>query len=158
MKTFENLLPKLVIAPGFVLGFAFIYGFMIWNGVLSVTGSRMLPNYDEFVGLEQYARLWEMDRWYIALKNLGIFSTCMWVVRCCWACCWPFFGPENPRRRLSAHGLPLPHGLVLHCDRHRLEMDFEPQPGPGKTDARPGLGQLSLLTGWCKATPPSTAW
>ena len=75
MKTFENLIPKLVIATGFVLVFAFIYGFMIWNGVLSVTGSRMLPNYEEFVGLEQYARLWEMDRWYVALKNLGIFST-----------------------------------------------------------------------------------
>jgi glucose/mannose transport system permease protein len=74
MKTLENILPKLVIAPGFVLGFAFIYGFMIWNGVLSVTGSRMLPNYEEFVGLEQYVRLWEMDRWYVALKNLGLFS------------------------------------------------------------------------------------
>jgi len=74
MKSFENLLPKLVIAPGFVLGFAFIYGLMIWNGVLSVTGSRMLPNYDNFVGLAQYAQLWQMDRWYVALKNLGIFS------------------------------------------------------------------------------------
>ena len=74
MKTAENLLPKLVVAPAFVLGFAFIYGLMIWNGVLSLTGSRMLPNYDNFVGLEQYARLWEMDRWYVALKNLGLFS------------------------------------------------------------------------------------
>jgi glucose/mannose transport system permease protein len=74
MKTAETLLPKLVIAPAFVLGFAFIYGLMIWNGVLSLTDSRMLPNYDNFVGLEQYARLWEMDRWYVALKNLGIFS------------------------------------------------------------------------------------
>jgi glucose/mannose transport system permease protein len=74
MRSLEKIIPKLVIAPGFVLGFAFIYGFMIWNGVLSVTGSRMLPNYDEFVGLEQYVRLWEMDRWWVALKNLGIFS------------------------------------------------------------------------------------
>lgn len=74
MKSVENYLPKLVIAPAFLLGFTFIYGFMIWNGVLSVTNSRMLPNYDEFVGLEQYARLWDMDRWYVALKNLGIFS------------------------------------------------------------------------------------
>ena len=74
MKSFENLLPKLEIAPGFVLGFAFIYGLMIWNGVLSMTGSRMLPNYENFVGLEQYAQLWTMDRWYVALKNLGIFS------------------------------------------------------------------------------------
>ena len=74
MKTFENFLPKLVIAPGFVIGFAFIYGFMIWNAVLSVTGSNMLPNYDEFVGLDQYVRLWASDRWYVALKNLGLFS------------------------------------------------------------------------------------
>jgi glucose/mannose transport system permease protein len=72
-RTLESVLPKLVIAPGFVLGFAFIYGFMIWNGVLSVSASRMLPNY-EFVGLEQYARLFEMDRWWVALKNLGIFG------------------------------------------------------------------------------------
>ncbi|MDR7379975.1 glucose/mannose transport system permease protein [Rhodoferax ferrireducens] len=71
---FEQALPKLVIAPGFVLGFAFIYGLMIWNGVLSLTASRMLPNYDEFVGLAQYAKLFEMDRWWLALKNLGIFS------------------------------------------------------------------------------------
>ena len=71
---FESALPKLVIAPGFVLGFAFIYGLMIWNGVLSMTASRMLPNYDEFVGLAQYAKLWESDRWWLALKNLGIFS------------------------------------------------------------------------------------
>jgi glucose/mannose transport system permease protein len=74
MKSLENLVPKLVIAPAFLLGLTFIYGFMIWNGVLSVTNSRMLPNYDEFVGLEQYARLWDMERWYVALKNLGIFS------------------------------------------------------------------------------------
>jgi glucose/mannose transport system permease protein len=73
-RSFESLLPKLVVAPAFVLGFAFIYGLMVWNGVLSVTGSRMLPNYDEFVGLDQYQKLFEMDRWWVALKNLGIFS------------------------------------------------------------------------------------
>jgi len=73
-RSFESLLPKLVVAPAFVLGFAFIYGLMVWNGVLSVTASRMLPNYDEFVGLAQYEKLFEMDRWWVALKNLGIFS------------------------------------------------------------------------------------
>ncbi|MDP2416044.1 MAG: sugar ABC transporter permease [Hydrogenophaga sp.] len=69
----DNLLPKLVLAPAFVLGLAFIYGFMIWNGLLSVTASRMLPNY-ELVGLAQYERLWAMDRWWVALKNLAIFG------------------------------------------------------------------------------------
>ncbi len=73
-RSLESLLPKLVVAPAFVLGFAFIYGLMVWNGVLSVTASRMLPNYDEFVGVAQYQKLFEMDRWWVALKNLGIFS------------------------------------------------------------------------------------
>ena len=72
-NTFETWLPKLVVAPAFVLGFAFIYGLMVWNGVLSLTVSRMLPNY-EWAGLAQYERLWEMDRWWVALKNLGIFG------------------------------------------------------------------------------------
>lgn len=72
-KSVEHWLPKVVVAPAFVLGFAFIYGLMIWNGVLSLTVSRMLPNY-EWAGLAQYARLWEMDRWWVALKNLAIFG------------------------------------------------------------------------------------
>jgi len=69
----DNWLPRLVVAPAFVLGFAFIYGLMVWNGVLSLSASRMLPNY-EWVGLAQYDKLWEMDRWWVALKNLGIFG------------------------------------------------------------------------------------
>src|SRR5438105_1704383 len=69
----EAWLPRLVLSPALVLGFAFIYGLMIWNGVLSLSASRMLPNY-ELVGLAQYARLWEMDRWWVALTNLLIFA------------------------------------------------------------------------------------
>ena len=72
-NSFETWLPRLVVTPAFVLGFAFIYGLMVWNGVLSLTASRMLPNY-EWAGLAQYERLWEMDRWWVALKNLGIFG------------------------------------------------------------------------------------
>ena len=45
-NSFETWLPKLVVTPAFVLGFAFIYGLMVWNGVLSLTSSRMLPNYE----------------------------------------------------------------------------------------------------------------
>ena len=72
-NSFETWLPKLVVTPAFVLGFAFIYGLMVWNGVLSLTSSRMLPNY-EWAGIAQYQKLWEMDRWWVALKNLGIFG------------------------------------------------------------------------------------
>lgn len=70
----DRWLPRLVLAPSFVLSFLFIYGLIAWNGYLSVSASRLLPNY-EFVGLEQYMRLFESERWMVALKNLGIFST-----------------------------------------------------------------------------------
>jgi glucose/mannose transport system permease protein len=69
----DHWLPRLVLAPSFVLSFLFIYGLIAWNGYLSVSASRLLPNY-EFVGLEQYHILWESERWMVALKNLGIFS------------------------------------------------------------------------------------
>jgi glucose/mannose transport system permease protein len=46
---------------------------MIWTAVLSMTNSRMLPSYD-FVGLSQYERLFNNDRWIVALTNLGIFG------------------------------------------------------------------------------------
>ena len=66
-------MPKLVLAPSFVLAFCFIYGFMAWNGYLSLSASRMLPDYT-FVGFGQYVTLWESERWWVALKNLGIFG------------------------------------------------------------------------------------
>jgi glucose/mannose transport system permease protein len=66
-------LPKLVVAPSFALSLFFIYGLIAWTGYLSVSASRLLPNY-EFAGLAQYSALWESDRWWVALKNLGIFG------------------------------------------------------------------------------------
>jgi glucose/mannose transport system permease protein len=66
-------LPRLVVAPSFLLSFLFIYGLMAWNGYLSLSASRLLPNY-EFVGFEQYTVLFESERWWVALKNLGIFG------------------------------------------------------------------------------------
>ena len=66
-------LPKLVVAPSFVLAFLFIYGLMAWNGYLSLSASRLLPNY-EFVGVEQYTRLFESERFHVALSNMAVFG------------------------------------------------------------------------------------
>jgi glucose/mannose transport system permease protein len=67
-------LPKLVVAPSFVLAFFFIYGLIAWNGYLSVSASRLLPNYD-FVGLRQYGLLLDSDRFHVALTNMAIFGS-----------------------------------------------------------------------------------
>ena len=72
-RPFQPWLPKLVLAPSFLLSFLFIYGLIAWNGYLSVSASRLLPNY-EFVGLQQYVTLFESERWWVAAKNLGIFG------------------------------------------------------------------------------------
>ena len=71
--TLESLLPKIVLAPTTAAMLVCMYGFMIWTGALSFTKSRMLPQW-EFVGFEQYARLFENPRWDVALNNLVAFG------------------------------------------------------------------------------------
>lgn len=66
-------LPKLVLAPSFVAAFLFIYGLIAWNGYLSVSESRLLPNY-EFAGLDAYRALFDSDRFHVAAGNLVIFA------------------------------------------------------------------------------------
>lgn len=69
----QRWLPKLVVAPTFVLIGVGIYGYMLWTGLLSFTSSSFLPVYD-FVGFDQYAKLMANDRWLTASINLGIFG------------------------------------------------------------------------------------
>jgi len=66
-------LPRLVLAPSVAVSLFFVYGFMIWTFVLSLTSSRMLPSYD-FVGFGQYARLMANERWWVAASNLAVFG------------------------------------------------------------------------------------
>jgi glucose/mannose transport system permease protein len=66
-------LPKLVVAPTFVLAFLFIYGLIAWNGYLSVSASRILPNY-AYEGFEVYTRLFDSERFQVAAKNTAIFG------------------------------------------------------------------------------------
>jgi glucose/mannose transport system permease protein len=67
-------LPKLVVAPSFVLALLFIYGLIAWNGYLSLSASRLLPNY-EFAGFQQYLNLYESERFRVALSNMAVFGT-----------------------------------------------------------------------------------
>ena len=49
------------------------YGYIGWTFLLSFTNSRFMPSYN-FVGLQQYARLWDNDRWWVASQNLLVFG------------------------------------------------------------------------------------
>lgn len=69
----QHWLPKLVLGPTMLTTLVFIYGFVIWTAVLSLTKSRFLPKYD-FVGLLQYEKLLDNDRWTVASTNILIFG------------------------------------------------------------------------------------
>jgi glucose/mannose transport system permease protein len=57
----------IVVSVGvFVVGIGFS---MMW----SFTSSRLFPNFD-FVGLDQYRRLWTTDKWLIAVHNIWLFG------------------------------------------------------------------------------------
>jgi glucose/mannose transport system permease protein len=79
VDTLEAWLPKLVVAPTFFCCLVFVYGYILWTAVLSFTRSRMLPNY-EFVGMMQYEALFASERWWVALKNLGLFGSCFTLI------------------------------------------------------------------------------
>ena len=54
-------------------------GCTIWTVVHSFTKSRMLPKL-EFVGFDQYERLWGTSRWLISIENLFIYGACSLVL------------------------------------------------------------------------------
>ncbi len=68
----EKNLPKIVLAPTTIVMVVCMYGFIAWTGLLSLTKSRMMPQW-EFVGLDQYVRLFNNPRWHVAVDNLFIF-------------------------------------------------------------------------------------
>lgn len=66
-------MPKLVLAPSFIVVLIFVYGFIGWTAWVSFTRSRLLPRY-EIDGLIQYDRLFDSPRWDTAFTNLFVFG------------------------------------------------------------------------------------
>ncbi|MFV0301415.1 MAG: carbohydrate ABC transporter permease [Paracoccus sp. (in: a-proteobacteria)] len=70
----QEWLPKLVLSPSLAAMLVFVYGFIIYTVYLSFTDSKMLPSYD-WVGVDNYVRLWGLRAWWTAVINLSIFAT-----------------------------------------------------------------------------------
>lgn len=66
-------LPKIVLSPTLLIAAVFIYGFVVWTGILSLTKSRLLPRYD-FVGFLQYEKLFSDERFHVSAINIVIFG------------------------------------------------------------------------------------
>ena len=78
---FQTILPKLVLAPSFAAVLVVVYGFILFTGALSFSGSKMLPDLSHWVGFTNYVRLFNHPNWWISLSNLAIFSA-LYIFAC----------------------------------------------------------------------------
>ena len=76
---FRNLNAKIAAMPMIITVLVIFVGCTIWTVVHSFTKSRMLPKL-EFVGFDQYERLWGTSRWLISIENLFIYGACSLVL------------------------------------------------------------------------------
>lgn len=76
----QNWIPKLVLSPSLALTLVFVYGFIIFSVYLSFTDSRILPSFN-WVGFENYEKLFRLRHWDIAVDNLLVFSA-LYIVIC----------------------------------------------------------------------------
>ena len=63
----------LTLVPTWIVVLVVYVGTMIWSIQLSFTSSRMLPTAN-YVGFDQYRRLFATARWIVSLQNLVIFG------------------------------------------------------------------------------------
>ncbi|MDH5353216.1 MAG: sugar ABC transporter permease [Gammaproteobacteria bacterium] len=74
-------LPRLVLSPSVAMTIFFVYGFILYTAYISMTKSKMLPNLSNFIGLDNYGKLWKTLNWQVALDNLFIFGS-LYIIIC----------------------------------------------------------------------------
>src|SRR3989454_8889193 len=72
-KLLRNLNAKVASVPMILTALVVFVGGTVWTIVYSFTSSKLLPRLN-YVGLEQYERLWVTPRWLVAIKNLAIYG------------------------------------------------------------------------------------
>ncbi|HHZ10604.1 MAG TPA: sugar ABC transporter permease [Rhizobiales bacterium] len=71
---FRNLNAKIASIPMIFTALVVFVGGTVWTVVYSFTNSRLLPRL-QFVGLDQYDRLWATPRWIASIQNLLIYGS-----------------------------------------------------------------------------------
>lgn len=69
----RQLMPGLALLPTAIIVVAVYLGCMLWTVRLSLSSSKLLPKLD-WVGLDQYARLLDNDRFLISVQNIALFG------------------------------------------------------------------------------------
>jgi glucose/mannose transport system permease protein len=69
----RNLNAKIASIPMILIATVIFFGGSLWTVVYSFTNSKLLPRLN-FVGLDQYNRLWASARWIVSIENLAIYG------------------------------------------------------------------------------------
>jgi glucose/mannose transport system permease protein len=72
-QLFRNLNAKIASIPMILTALVVFVGGTLWTILYSFTNSRLLPRLN-FVGLDQYERLWSTPRWLTSIENLLIYG------------------------------------------------------------------------------------
>ncbi len=72
-RLFKNLNAKIASIPMILTAVVVFLGGTIWTVVYSFTNSKLLPRLN-FVGLDQYERLWGAPRWLTSIENLAVYG------------------------------------------------------------------------------------
>ena len=78
-QLFRNKSSKIAAIPMIVTALFVFVGGTIWTVIYSFTKSGLLPRL-QWVGLDQYERLWATRKWLVAIENLAIYGLCMLVL------------------------------------------------------------------------------
>ncbi len=71
---YEKFASFLLLVPSVVAIGIFVYGFIAWTGLVSVSNwNRLFPDYT-YIGLVNYTRLFSNFRFQIGLRNLAVFT------------------------------------------------------------------------------------
>jgi glucose/mannose transport system permease protein len=77
LKIFRNLQAKIALTPLMATVIFVFIGCSLWTIAYSFTSSRILPTSNfarDFVGIDQYTRLFTSARWQLSVRNLLVFG------------------------------------------------------------------------------------
>jgi len=123
----RRLMPWAALLPMALTVLVAYLGTTLWSLRVSVSSSRTFPA-DDFVGLEQYERLFENERWLQSLQNLAVYGVLFIVAAMLIGFLLAVFIDQKlqPAQIAPVHRLPdlARRGLVAHLvPADRLEPD-----------------------------------
>ncbi|WP_415402217.1 carbohydrate ABC transporter permease [Tateyamaria sp. SN3-11] len=79
VRLLRNLNAKIASIPMVVTALVVFIGCTVWTVVYSFTDSKLLPRLN-FVGFDQYDRLWGTRRWLVSIENLAWYGICSMIL------------------------------------------------------------------------------